>query len=64
MTEPDPMLRALAALRATAPSADLSRKLRAAAEPGDCWALLHDLASRREWQMAVCDRLGSYRSGR
>ena len=31
MTEPDPMLRALTALRATAPSAELSRKLRAAA---------------------------------
>ena len=39
------------------------RSERAAAKPGDRRALLHHLASRREWEVAVRDRLGSYRSG-
>jgi hypothetical protein len=48
MTEPDPMLRALAALRATAPSAELSRKLRAAAHARLVPAKVHPA-----WSVAI-----------
>jgi hypothetical protein len=48
MTEPDPMLRALAALRATPPSAELSRKLRAAAHARLVPAKVHPA-----WSVAI-----------
>jgi hypothetical protein len=48
MTEPDPLLRALAALRETAPSAELSRKLRAAAHARLVPAKVHPA-----WSVAI-----------
>jgi hypothetical protein len=48
MTETDPMLHALAALRAVAPSAELSRKLRAAAHARLAPAKVHPA-----WSVAI-----------
>jgi hypothetical protein len=55
MTEPDPMLRALAALRATTPSAELSRKLRAAAHARLVPAKVHPV-----WSIAVAASVVAY----
>lgn len=48
MTEPDPMLRALAALRSATPSAQLTRKLRAAAHARLVPAKVHPA-----WSVAI-----------
>jgi type VI protein secretion system component VasF len=55
MTELDPMLRALAALRAAAPSAELSQKLRAAAHARLIPAKVHPA-----WSVAVAASVVAY----
>jgi hypothetical protein len=55
MTDSDPMLRALAALRAAAPSAELSRKLRAAAHARLVPAKVHPA-----WSIAIAASVVAY----
>jgi hypothetical protein len=57
MTEPDPMLRALAALRAAAPSAELSRRLRAAGHARLVPAKVHPA-----WSVAIAASVLAYLS--
>lgn len=55
MTESDPMLRALAALRSAAPSAQLSEKLRAAAHARLVPAKVHP-----GWSVAIAASVVAY----
>jgi hypothetical protein len=55
MTDSDPLLGALAALRATTPSAELSRKLRAAAHARLVPAKVHPA-----WSVAIAASVVAY----